>query len=378
MATINVQLLHLLRETLWGDGKKYFQSLNEKQKQQLCPEMMTAHLCCWCYRALYDVLPETFRKPFHTSYLYRSGKVAQQQQMKNELFALLETNRIRFAPIKGADLAFELYPDPVLRYFCDLDILIHPEDCLRALEVLDQAHWQELSDKTQFPEHHHYTIRSKNHVALEPHKTLPQFDHVSAETIWQHIHPVHPGNFQHRLEPELQLLLLVRHAANHCEESVYKLLLDAAHILKNGSVSMEKLQQLVQKWEMPYPGHFLAAFPEFFPEDILKQARGSQEGAKLYRQLFEQSAGCARISQHHRVVSQKFWKKKWWQKRLQGLTPLTLRNKYHLPVRGTYIRLAAVFIYDLFIKTATFFRYLFIRNNSVKNYCNISDKIDRL
>lgn len=274
MATINTELLQLLSKSFYGDGKTYFQSLPEEQQQALCQEMLTAHLCCWCYRMLHDVLPANVRQQFRTNYLYRSAKVAQQQKMKEELFALLEDKKIRFAPLKGADLAFELYQEPVLRYFCDLDILIHPEDTARALDELTRAQWLEIPNKSQSKYCHHFTQRIKQQVALEPHKTLPNFANIPVSEIWTHIHPVTPGSFQHRLEPELRLQLLLRHASNHFSEPLYKLLLDAAHILQSGAVNMEKSAELAKKWKMSYPGHFLAAFPDFFPQELLEQAGG--------------------------------------------------------------------------------------------------------
>ena len=94
MEPLNTELLKLLGETFYSNGKAYFQSLTTEQQQALCPEMLTAHLCCWCYRMLHDVLPANVRHQFRTNYLYRSTKVTQQQKMKEELFALLEEKQI--------------------------------------------------------------------------------------------------------------------------------------------------------------------------------------------------------------------------------------------------------------------------------------------
>ena len=377
MTSINTELLKLIGETFYGDGKAYFQSLSAEQQQTLCSEMLTAHLCCWCYRMLHDVLPADVRNQFRTNYLYRSAQVAQQQKMKEELFALFEEKQIRFAPLKGADLAFELYPEPVLRYFCDLDILIHPEDTARALEELTRAQWLEIPQGGMGKHHHHFTIRKKQHVALEPHKTLPNFDNVAISEIWTHIHPVKPGSFQHRLEPELRLQLLLRHANDHYSESLYKILLDAAHILQSGAVNMAKSAELAKKWQMPYPGHFLAAFPDFFPPELLQQADGAPETAVLYRKLFEHAAECSKISLHHQIASANILNWVWWKKRLFRLDPIVIRNKYHLPPTGAYLRFTAAWIWDFAKKIGIFFKYAFRRNDHVKQYCSIADEINR-
>ena len=377
MEPLNTELLKLLGETFYSNGKAYFQSLTTEQQQALCPEMLTVHLCCWCYRMLHDVLPANVRNQFRTNYLYRSTKVTQQQKMKEELFALLEEKQIRFAPLKGADLAFELYQEPVLRYFCDLDILIHPEDTTRALEELTRAQWLEITQNSQNKNHHHFTVRKKQHVALEPHKTLPNFSHVPISEIWMHIHPVKPGSFQHRLEPELRLQLLLRHANNHYSESLYKILLDAAHILQSGAVNFTKSAELAAKWDMPYPGHFLAAFPDFFPPELIQQAGGSPDVAALYRKLFEHAVECSKISHHHQVASENILKLIWWKKRFSGLAPIVIRNKYQLPPRGAYLRLSAAWLGDLILKAGIFIKYVFRRNSNVKKYCSIVEKINR-
>lgn len=374
-SSIHINLLYLLRETCFGDGKDWFSRLSPEEQEQLCTRLMTPHLCCWGYRKLHDVLPEKFRNQFRTNYLYRSNQVCQQQKMKEELFALFEAEQIRFAPIKGADLAFELYEDPVLRYFCDLDILIHPEDALRALDILDRNDWPKVPYKNLADSHHHYTVRSKNHVALEPHKTLPNFDSVPPLEIWQHIHPVAPGRFQHRLEPELRLFLLLKHAQNHHEEPVYKLLLDAGHILKNTPVDREKSKNLSRQWHFPDPGDFLAAFPDFFPEELLGSGHKTEK-AILFRQLFEHSPDAPATPSHQVLMSQNIWSAKWWKIRLEGISARALRNKYHLPERGAYCRLCLYFVLDLSRKSFTFFRYLFHRDRQAREYYRTMEKIN--
>ena len=374
---IDTHLLNLLRETCFGDGKAYFASLPPSEQQALCLQMQTPHLCCWCYRMLHDVLPPEVQSHFRRDYLYRSAQVARQQKMKEELFALLENAKIRFAPIKGADLAFELYPAPVMRYFCDLDILIHPEDCPRVLDVLQEAQWQEIPGHAIPNSHHHYPVRAKNKVALEAHKTLPNFDNIPPAEIWKHIHPITPGGSQHRLAPELRLMLLFRHALDHSEESVCKMLLDAALILKQSPVDMEYMQQLAQQWKLPYPGHFLAAVPEFFPEEFIQKAGSTPEAAALFRQFFDDASACNAVPHSQAVMSRNIWSRKWWISRWNSISPDSIRNKYLLPKQGAYGRLLKAYSRDLPQKLGQALRYLFRRDRNVQAYSRTVEKIDR-
>ena len=55
--------------------------------------------------------------------------------------AAFRAANIRFAPIKGADLAGSCYPDPALRVRCDIDLLVHADDLEKAVQVLEGEVW---------------------------------------------------------------------------------------------------------------------------------------------------------------------------------------------------------------------------------------------
>jgi hypothetical protein len=46
--------------------------------------------------------------------------------------------------LKGAALAYTLYPDPALRPMSDLDLLIHPQDLKQAVQVIQSMGYRKM------------------------------------------------------------------------------------------------------------------------------------------------------------------------------------------------------------------------------------------
>ena len=114
--------------------------------------------------------------------------------------------------MKGGDYAFTYYPDPAMRYFCDLDIWIHPDDCTKMLELLKQNGWNAPYLNTeQIKEHYHYTPHQKNGVVLEPHWAPSSFQGYDPVKLWQDFLTVESSwQYRYRMSPEVKLLALCR------------------------------------------------------------------------------------------------------------------------------------------------------------------------
>ena len=71
----------------------------------------------------------------------RARSMSQQAALR-ELAAQFREEAIRFCPIKGADLAWRVWPEGIVRCQSDLDIWIHPEDFPKALESARRMGWE--------------------------------------------------------------------------------------------------------------------------------------------------------------------------------------------------------------------------------------------
>ena len=77
------------------------------------------------------------------------------------------------------------------------DVLIHPDDCLAALEFLRLDGWQIMKKLDVKTAHHHFAVHRKNDFFLEPHKSLAQFNDIDPYDLWNEIFPESPGSMQH-------------------------------------------------------------------------------------------------------------------------------------------------------------------------------------
>ena len=128
-------------------------------------------------------------------YHHASIQDFRQEVAFKQLCGILEENKISFAPLKGADLAWRVYPGGALRQKGDIDILIYPDDYNRAITVFERDGW-ETPYKSRHTHHHPPMI--KNGIALEPHFSLLYFEKFDAKLIWSELRPPEKG-FQYQL-----------------------------------------------------------------------------------------------------------------------------------------------------------------------------------
>jgi len=162
----------------------------------------------------------------------------QESALRNALYlvsleaALAALNREAIQPIllKGAALAYTLYPHPALRPMGDLDLWVQPAEFSRALEALRRAGWlpafpgQEAL--LQAGVTHHLCLGNPGGFprTLELHQrwmTLPGPLRApdGEESVWQRASPVRIGGGQARiLEPVDHFIYLAAHLARHAAD----------------------------------------------------------------------------------------------------------------------------------------------------------------
>lgn len=276
----------------------------------------------------HDGLPPQFSS-FRKHYQIKSARALKREYGLKKLFQTLEESGIPFLPIKGADLACRVYPLPALRDSCDWDILVRKKDMRAFCRLLERDGWicpvESLSD-------HHLGLRRKGDLALEPHFLLPNLERADESFIWENSVPAEPGSCRRILTPELNLIMLFQHdSINQYQTSnLIKLLLDVAFLLKKEKIDWEKVRTLCLRLHVPHPGLLLHAFPEFFPESIRPDFPFSQDVVATLREMLLAPHDFQSRQQEIEVHESPF-RKAWWKRRFQRLTPENLRWKYHLP-----------------------------------------------
>ena len=157
-------LLRFLGACIYGNPVEFYGGLDEAERAELDTQGRFFGMTTWFYRYLSTVLPEEKKTAYQKNYQAQQVKALIGARELKRLYGVLASHGLRFAPIKGADLTYRLYPDAALRTFCDWDIWFHPDDCERSLEVLAEDGWKvpEVSSENhvidQMKERHHFTM----------------------------------------------------------------------------------------------------------------------------------------------------------------------------------------------------------------------------
>ena len=292
---IPFSLLSFLGVCMYGNAAAFYRNMNETERTELEAQAENFGMAAWLYRYLHDVLPK--EKYAYLQKIYQTQQIkaiAGLQELKR-LYSVLASHKLRFVPIKGSDLAYRLYPDTALRIFCDWDIWFHPDDCERALEVLKKDGWR-IPDKLMDVHEsaiklapHHFSPHFRGQYLVEPHFTLANFKGIDPHEMWNETVEYPEGDGQRVLSPEMNLLMVTRHAASmsYYHANPPKLLTDTAVIIQREKVDFLKLRSMAARWHLPYPGDLLAAFPEFFPQNVIAKFGADPEKTAGFRRIFE-------------------------------------------------------------------------------------------
>ena len=345
---IPTPLLRFLGACVYGNPGAYYAGLIEAERAELDEQGRGFGLPAWFYRYLHDVLPEAKRTAYQKAYRTRQIKAMMGAQELKRLYQVLSAHSLRFVPIKGADLACRLYPDAALRTFGDWDIWFHPDDCERALAVLAEDGWKipelysDRNDAAFKTAQHHFSPHIRGQNTLEPHETLPNFNGIDPHELWEYTVEYPDGNGQRILSPEMNLLMLTRHAASqsYYHARIPKLLTDAAMVMRE-DVDFVRLRELAGRLRLPYPGDLLAAFPEFFPEEEIRKFQADPAKTAEFRAVFEMR-GKLGEPDHVELLLSRFEARGEVagsvRKHIQSLTPDKIRLISHLPKRGARLQ----------------------------------------
>ena len=384
---IPTPLIPFLGACLYGDAKMFYAGLDHAGRKDLEDQAGQHKMSAWLYRYLNDLLPESQRAEYRRVFMVQQANAIRAAYELKRVCGVMREAGLRFALIKGADLAYRVYSEPALRLLEDWDILFHPDDCDRALEVLSGDGWEipprytdKHEDVMKFNEHH-FSPHMRCEYLIEPHYTLPNFTDVDPHEIWEYTAEL-PGGGQHVLSPELNLLMLTRHAATkaYFHADLPKLLPDAAMIMRMEKVDFMKLRAMTGMWHLPYSGDLLAAFHEFFPEDIRAAFHADPEETSRFRTIFEERA----VLGKPRSVSLAFSQFRAQGNTVRGsldhilgCTPNRMRYLYRLPKHGAWGRLTWAYVLYFLTRSWRFVR-TFTRHDKhlLQEYCTIVEEME--
>lgn len=379
-------LLPFLSACLYGDAASFFMRLDEAERTLLESQCGAFGMTAWLYRFLSDVLPDERRLAFQKKYQTVKVQALAREHELNRLCGVLRENGLRFALIKGADLAYRLYPDPALRRYGDWDVWFYPDDCEKALETLAEDGWEVPAQYSDFHEAvrktkaHHFSPHVKGSNKLEPHFSLPNFSGIDPHAIWEYTVEC-PGGGQHLLSPELNLLILARHAAmrSYFHVSVPKLLADIGVIVQKETVDFAKLRSMAAQWRLPYPGDLFAAFPEFFPAETVAGFGADPVAAARFRTLFEMRDTMTSPESVSLALNQFYAggdKAHGIWAFIRGMGPNKIRVCYKFPEHGAWGRVSWGFVRYSFTWAWRVLTSLVRRDKSLRDYCHLVNTLE--
>lgn len=383
---IPAPLLRFLGACVFGDAGSYYAGLGEAERAGLEKQGKSFGMTTWFYRYLYEVLPKEKLAEYQKIYQARQIKAMMGGQELKRLYQVLASHDLRFVPIKGADLACRLYPDAALRPYGDWDIWFHPDDCDRALAVLAEDGWtvpdlySNDHEEVRKTARHHFSPHVRGTYMLEPHFSLSNFDGVDLYEMWEHTVEYPDGDGQRVLSPEMNLLMLARHASSqsYYHAQIPKLLADAAMVMQKENVDFTALRELANSWHMPYPGNLLAAFPEFFGTEAIESFGADPAKSDGFRKLFELRGTLGEPESISLVLSRyevKGMAAGGILKHIRAHNTSRMRRMYHLPEHGAWGRVAWAYVCWFWTRSLGASQWL-LRKPRLRNYAKSVEYVE--
>jgi hypothetical protein len=124
-------------------------------------------------------VPEKIRKEWLGIYLYSLAQDQKARRQIKELKEILDPAGVPFILLKGASALLRLYPEPALRTFCDLDILIPEAMVSRFKGIMTKAGYKPMGvrnspedEELQKFDNHLDPLLKEENLMIEPHLSV--------------------------------------------------------------------------------------------------------------------------------------------------------------------------------------------------------------
>jgi Uncharacterised nucleotidyltransferase len=210
---------------------------------------------------------------------------------------------IEFLPHKGVVLSDYLYGSTAARRVTDIDLIVRPEDRIKAIGSLKSLGYgsalklkQHVEDAAMRHTHEWLYVRDGLQVDLHwevvHHASWPSFD---MKTVWGALVPMRWQSAELRmLGPELLLVVLGLHAAEH-EWNQLQMFTDIAAVIeRHPKLNWEKVEEFVSDSQARrglYVSLWLAHvyFEEPVPEELLQRIRADSQVPQIANVIAAQS-----------------------------------------------------------------------------------------
>jgi hypothetical protein len=213
-------------------------------------------------RSLGIKLPEQIEKEWLGIYLYQMAEEKKARLQIKELKEILDPKGIPFILLKGASAMLRLYPQPGLRTFVDLDILIPSDTVSGFKQAMTTAGYKPLSarnspedEELQKFDSHLDPICKDGSLMIESHLSILGVgdDHfASLPQIWEEKEEANSDGIRvSHLNKEQFIVHTLLHSSRHLTDEGFteiKWFVDLLYALKTWRVDWLKLMKIAEKW----------------------------------------------------------------------------------------------------------------------------------
>ncbi|NOR15643.1 MAG: hypothetical protein GQ544_08065 [Candidatus Aminicenantes bacterium] len=194
------------------------------------------------------------------------------------LLEMMSKKDVRVAVTRGARLSETVYRDWGLRYYVDVDFMVHPDDAAQLVDILKTLGYLQDSHASRFPKQKqsqlHWTIESgfqKDGVFLDFHFNYPgvEIPLDAFPEIWETRLSMQIFETKARIfSPEYELCILCLHAQKHCYQRIIWLT-DIAELAQDEDLNWDKVFAICQDQDISAPVYYgLFLVNQFWPESI--------------------------------------------------------------------------------------------------------------
>lgn len=213
-------------------------------------------------RSLGISLPEQLSKEWLGHYLHQIAEEKQARRQIKEVKEMLDSEKIPMILLKGASAMLRLYPQPGLRTFCDLDILI-PADMIPCFKkVMTMAGYKPLAarnspedEELQKFDSHLDPLCKDRSLMIEPHLSIFGVggDHLGARSeIWQGREETSTDGIKvDHLSKEQFIVHTLLHSSRHLSDEGFteiKWLVDLLYAIRAWKIDWLKVGDIGHKW----------------------------------------------------------------------------------------------------------------------------------
>ncbi|MCX6714776.1 MAG: nucleotidyltransferase family protein [Candidatus Uhrbacteria bacterium] len=186
-------------------------------------------------------------------YRYAWYKNQRLLESTRQVVELLEKQNIPVLLMKGVPLLLTAYKNPGARFSGDIDLLVHPADALRAMEVLHayscvpKGHLypstRNLSYESILKHFHEVSFVNDHEIEIDLHWRIFENEHkMSSELIWKNAVPLEIQSTQCLMPCTEDLLIhVIVHGAEYNTHRTLRWVVDAITLIKNQPIDWQKL-----------------------------------------------------------------------------------------------------------------------------------------